>query len=435
MTMSRSMRMAVSMCVGLAGFLMYGCGQQQGTDINTVMVWHWMTDRDAAFKTLVEKYEKETGVRVEFLNYAPSESYQLKINAAVQTNTLPDIFGILDKKEVFGKFIKSGHVANLSAAMNADGGSWKNQFFSRALATNIFEENNLYGVKPGIYGIPLDVSNIQMLYNKKLFRKAGLDPSAPPKTWEEFIKAIRALKAVGISGLVSGWGEVWMIECFASNYAFNIMGEQKIFDTFKGNVPYTDPDWIKVFQIFEELRDEKALFSGIVTMVNKDAEQVFALERAAFAFNGSWCVNVYKGMNPDLEYGAMLPPRKSSRFPLKIWGGAGSSFILNAKSPRFKQTLAFARWITAKEQQAFLAESTNNLPSDKESLKDITPILAQFADDMDVVTHPSIWPLDEKPKVKEAFNKGIQLIIIGEKTPEAVAAEVQRVKRREEAKK
>ena len=37
--------------------------------------------------------------------------------------------------------------------------------------------------------------------------------------------------------------------------------------------------------------------------------QLFANNRALFAFNGSWCVNVYKGMNPDLEYGAMLPPR------------------------------------------------------------------------------------------------------------------------------
>ncbi|MBD3272333.1 MAG: hypothetical protein GF384_07335 [Elusimicrobia bacterium] len=50
---------------------------------------------------------------------------------------------------------------------------------------------------------------------------------------------------------------------------------------------------------------------------------------------------------------------------------------------------------------------------------------------MEVTTNPSIWPLDENSKVKEAFAKGIQSIIIGEKTPQHVAAEVQRVKERE----
>jgi hypothetical protein len=39
--------------------------------------------------------------------------------------------------------------------------------------------------------------------------------------------------------------------------------------------------------------------------------------------------------------------------------------------------------------------------------------------------------VSEFPAVIEAFDKGIQSIIIGEKTPEQVAAEVQRIKERE----
>ena len=71
-------------------------------------------------------------------------------------------------------FIKAGLVADLTDAMDADGGSWKNSLFDKALADKRFDAGNIYGVKPGIYGVPIDVTNEQMLYNKKLLSKAGI---------------------------------------------------------------------------------------------------------------------------------------------------------------------------------------------------------------------------------------------------------------------
>jgi ABC-type glycerol-3-phosphate transport system substrate-binding protein len=319
--------------------------------------------------------------------------------------------------------------------MNANEGDWKKSLFSSAVSVNEFSENNDFGVDPGIYGVPVDVMNIQILYNKDLFKKAGLDPDRPPKTWDEFLQAGRKLKQAGIIGMVSGWGEVWMIDCFASNYAYNIMGEEKYIDTIRGNVSYADPDWIRVFGLFKEMNDNYLLANGIVSMLNKYAEQMFANERAALAFNGSWCVNVYHGMNPNLNYGVFLPPPASNKFPLMIWGGAGTSFMVNARSANKEEAVRFLRWLTLKNQQAFLARATQNLPSNKKSLEDIPELLAQFADDMDRTIHPNDLPVSEFPRVIEARDKGIQSIIIGEKTPEEVALEVQAVKTREMEKK
>ena len=319
--------------------------------------------------------------------------------------------------------------------MNKDDGAWKNKLFAKALSVNEFEQGNSFGVKPGIYGVPIDVTNIQMLYNKDLFKAAGIDPSSPPKTWKDMIDINRKLKAKGIQGLVSGWGEIWMIDCFASNYAFNIMGKDKVLDTISGKIPYTDPDWIKVFDLFREMRDEGILASGIVTMVNKTAEQLFANNRAAFAFNGSWCVNVYKGMNPDLNYGAMLPPQASDKYLMTIWGGAGSSFMVNKQSKNIQEAVNFLKWITETKQQIYLSKETQNLPSNKYSLKDVPMVLSQFASAMDSTTHPSVWGVSEFPQVIEAFDKGIQSIIIGEKTPEELGRDIQAIKEREMAKK
>jgi ABC-type glycerol-3-phosphate transport system substrate-binding protein len=389
-----------------------------------------MTDREETLQNLTEQYEREkhSRVKIHLELYAPSKAYQYKVRAAAQTNTLPDIFGVLGETRDLASFIVSGHVSDISAALDADDGHWRKQFFPKALATTTFNEGNQYKVSPGTYGIPIDVTNIQMLYNKEIFKQAGLNPEEPPKTWEEFIDAWHKLAAAGKPGFVSGWGETWMIDCFASNYAFNIMGEQKVLDTFRGKVPYTDPGWIKVLEIFDAMRREGLLVPGVVTMVNKTAEQTFANNNAAFAFNGSWCVNVYKGMNPDLSYGVMLPPSISSRYPMKIWGGAGSSFVINAASPYKKEALDYLKWLTSPAQQAVLSRETMNLPSNRNSMNDLPPLLAGFAAGMDSTTHPSEWPVVEDPIVVERFDRGIQSILTGEKTPAEIAQEVQALK-------
>ncbi|MCM8758025.1 MAG: extracellular solute-binding protein, partial [Candidatus Omnitrophica bacterium] len=331
--------------------------------------------------------------------------------------------------------IKAGHILNLTSYMEKDNAKWRNSFFLNALAINEFFPDNVYGVEAGIYGVPIDIMTIQMLYNKDLFQKLGLNPEQPPVTFEEFLRIGEKIKTANLQGLVSGWGELWMIDCLANNYAFNIMGKDKVLATIRGEIPYTDPDWIKVFSLFKQMQEAGILVDGIVTMINKTAEQLFANEKAVFAFNGSWCVNVYRGMNPNLDYAVMLPPKVSEKFPRSIWGGAGSSFMVNANSKLKKEVIRFLKWLTDKEQQIFLSEATFNLPANKESLTQIHPRLAEFADDIEITTHPRIWGVSEFPRVIEAFDKGIQAIIIGEKTPEEVAREIQEIKEKELAKK
>ncbi len=424
--MKRILGMVLSLLV-----LCVGCNwfHKKQENLTTITVWHWMTDRDKAFIELAKQYEAQTGVKIKFELYAPADSYTQRIFASAQAKVLPDIYGILDKKENFASFIQNGFVADLTAEFQKDHAQWEQSLFPKALDVNRFKADNVYKVKPGIYGVPIDVTNEQMIYNKKLLAKAGI--ANPPKTFNEFLVAIEALKRVGIAGLVSGWGEMWMAECFASNYAFNIMGEEKVMATYRGEVPYTDPDWIKVFNIFKVLNQKGALMEGIVTKPNKDAEQDFALERAAFAFNGSWCVNVYHDMNPSLQYGVMLPPAINDQLPMMIWGGAGSSFVVNNSSPRKDKAIAFLKWLTAQKQQAYLSQVTRNLPANREALASIPQVLSEFAKVMDQTTHPTTWKYNELPGVVEKFDKGIQSIIIGEKSPEQVAQEVQEVKEKE----
>jgi len=125
-----------------------------------------MTDRDKAFQELAKKYEEQTGIKVQIDLYAPSDVYTRKITASAQAKVLPDVFGILEKKEVFATYIRNGYIADLTNFFKADGERWEKSLFEEALSVNRFDENNSYGIKAGIYGVPIDVSNQQMLYNK-----------------------------------------------------------------------------------------------------------------------------------------------------------------------------------------------------------------------------------------------------------------------------
>lgn len=405
-----------------------GCGKSgQAKGPAPLRVWHWMTDREDAFNELAKRYQQQTGTAVRFELYAPSDVYVQKVHAAAQTDGLPDVYGILGEMRDLASFVKAGHVLPLEDAMNQEGGAWRNALFTKALAVNAFGKSNVYDVTPGVYGVPIDVMNIQVYYNKKLLAKLGLDPNAPPETWKAFLDVGKPAKEQGLLGFVSGWAEAWLIDCFATDYAIHTMGEKRVAATYRGDVSYTDPDWINVLALFAQLRDSNLLAEGIVTMGNKRAEQLFANGQAVFAFNGTWGVNVYRSMNPDLEYGVMLLPKLVNR-PMVTWGGAGSSFFVNAKSPRANEAIAFLKWLTAEPQQQYLTEATQNIPSNRAAAAALPPALAAFADDMDATVHPRLFNVQEDSSVIEAFNKGIQSILIGELTPEQVAKQVERIK-------
>ena len=56
---------------------------------------------------------------------------------------------------------------------------------------------DIYTVDGKIYGIPRTGYSMGLIYNKKLFAKAGLDPEQPPTTWEELRADAKKIAALG----------------------------------------------------------------------------------------------------------------------------------------------------------------------------------------------------------------------------------------------
>jgi ABC-type glycerol-3-phosphate transport system substrate-binding protein len=398
---------------------------KEKTPKTDVVIWHWMTDRQAAFEKLADRYLKEKGIRVLFESCAPSDLYKAKVHAAAG-RCLPEIYSLLGDKRELASYINAGYIADLTDEMNK---GWKDIFFEKALLRNAYAEGNEWHVKPGIYGAPIDVNVTMLYYNKTLFEQAGLDPDKPPETWEQFIETGVKLRNAGIQPFVSGFGEGegWLAGVLASSYEWNLLGKDGVVDTINGKVKYTDPGWIRIFNLFDDMRKNNMYASCICALSNKEAETAFATGKAAMALNGSWAVNVYYGMNPNLDYGIIMPPKlEGAKYPMLVSGGEGSSLYVNPASPNKDKAIAFLKWLTEKDQQAFLTQETRNIPSNRDAAAELPSALKGFTENM-VNTFEAL-PVTEHREVINAVNTGLQAIITGEKTPEQIADEVQKLK-------
>jgi ABC-type glycerol-3-phosphate transport system substrate-binding protein len=92
-------------------------------------------------------------------------------------------------------------------------------------------------------------------YNKTLFEKAGLDPEAPPKTWDELLAACEKLKSAGIEplggGIQDGYWSEWYIT-HSLPQQLDSLGEAV--ELFIGDKDFRDPKYHQHWVKLEELK-------------------------------------------------------------------------------------------------------------------------------------------------------------------------------------
>ncbi|HEY0616391.1 MAG TPA: extracellular solute-binding protein [Kribbella sp.] len=93
------------------------------------------------------------------------------------------------------KIIKSKQAADISQYI----GSVKALADIRPDVQSVFKDGDKS------YGLPRNNYNMGLVYNRKLFTQAGLNPDAPPKTWAEVQEAAKKIAALGAG--YTGFGE------------------------------------------------------------------------------------------------------------------------------------------------------------------------------------------------------------------------------------
>ena len=99
---------------------------------------------------------------------------------------------------------------------------------------------NMSGGK--LWAMPQYLLGIPFVWNKAMFKKAGLNPNKGPKTWTEFLADAKKLKAAGFTpfgmGNKDGYGGAWFFSLIGKQ---NLNSINELKDAMIGKAKFSDP--------------------------------------------------------------------------------------------------------------------------------------------------------------------------------------------------
>ena len=164
----------------------------------TITYWHIFPEGDA-FKPVHDKLikdfnESQDEVYVEDLGISFFD-YLSKMDTAIPAGTGPDVGfnGLADSNFRAG----AGVIVNLDQYIEADKFDMT-QFYGASMDNVTYDGS--------VYGLPFVWGSRMLVYNKDMFRAAGLDPEKPPTTMEELEEYADKLTQLGDNGEIKVMG-------------------------------------------------------------------------------------------------------------------------------------------------------------------------------------------------------------------------------------
>lgn len=139
---------------------------------------------DAYSQRLVDTYNETHDAQVN-LTVIPDDNYQQKVGAAAGSGSLPDI---LAADVVYApNYVNQGIYSDITTEVK------ELNFYDSLVAASL----NAASVENSIYAVPHKVDSSLIIYNKDLYKKAGLDPENPPSNYEEIYEDAKAIRELG----------------------------------------------------------------------------------------------------------------------------------------------------------------------------------------------------------------------------------------------
>jgi|GEM_PF-5481546 len=332
------------------------------------------------------------------VTYTGVGNYDEQVKARMAAGTLPAVISIPGGNYGF-LLPKAGVMMDLSGK----------KFLSR-VKDGILDGQRLNGK---IYSLPIDLAAQGFIYNKKVFRDAGV---SVPRTWSELFAAFEKIKAKGITPLVIAGQDQWPLGISVMTIAVPfVYGPDPAFDqdVLSGKKHFTGPEWTNAMSIYAKL----------LTYANKDrndlnyglGNQKVATGEAACVIQGSWAVSGILSYNKNAELGFFLPPAMDGTKKNTMILGADSTIGVNANHPDREWALKFVEWLTTKDAVNMWTDNARTFSAMKGARAnfDSTAIDVQKYADSGVALYPlpnhmwflpNVWS-DWSQKLQE-FNAG-----------------------------
>lgn len=405
--------LALTACAGQSGGTSPTTSASASAEPAEITVWHYWDGTNAdTFDAMADEYEaSHPGVTIT-TSMIPNADFLTKLRASSTSKTLPDI-AIGDLVWV-PQINQIGTLADLKTLMPADTLADVNP----ALST--------FGTIDGKQvSVPVSANNLAYMYNKTLFKQAGLDPDKPPTTWEELMTYAKQItEKTGKPGYDlytqagdSGEGVTW-------NFQVNLWQAGGEFLTADNSAA-----------AFNTAAGKKAL-QFWVDLINSGTSPYgkwgeFEKGKGGSAQEGSWMVGIWAA-DPPFEFGVAKAPYPSDGKPATNLGGEQAMVFDNSEASA-KASADFLSWFLSAEQVTRWSEATGMLP--------VTNSVATSTDYLDWVnnTQPRLLPYVEQmadaharpntplyPKISLVFAQQIEKAFAGEATVDEALAEAEK---------
>lgn len=353
---------------------------------------------DATYQSVAKEFEaSHPGVTINIQTF-PFDTYQQKLLTAVKGGQGPDIMS-LDQPWV-PQFAESGVIQPLDKFISASSTVKQDSFFPAAWDSTQWKSKQ--------WAVPLgfDVWE-QLLWNPDLFKAAGLDPTKPPKTWDELLAAAKALTKNGGYGIVLPSAKPGIITVFNNSFIYSNGGA--IIDD-SGKVVIDSPQNLKTYTYLYKNLIQYAP-KGMTNMDQGAAEALFTSGKVAMMFDGNWSQETMAAQ-AKFKWQAEVPPVPNEGDTFHGATG-GWNLAVNAKTKDAQMAFDFIQFLTTtvKTQVAVAA----NTPAYKPAA---TVYLAkrQFPE---VLTAMSATGMPRPktavyPQVSEIQESGVQRMIQGD---------------------
>jgi sn-glycerol 3-phosphate transport system substrate-binding protein len=211
--------------------------------------------------------------------------------------------------------------------------------------------------------MPFNSSTPVMYYNKTLFKKAGLDPESPPKTWPELEAAAKKLLASGVKcGFTTAWQSWVQIENFSALHNVPIATKSNGFDGLDTVFQINSPLHVRHITAMGEWQKSKIFDYG---GRRSDSAPKFYTQECAMYMNSSAAQAGVRANAKDFEFGvSMLPyyPDVKGAPQNSIIGGATLWVLSGHPKETYKGVGLFFNYLSSAEVQAKWHQETGYLP-------------------------------------------------------------------------
>ncbi len=333
----------------------------------TLTLWTRMAEEAA--KPMFDAFETanpDIDLQVE---YIPGGKNQInKLIAAVAAGNAPDVVAL--DVVATEAFVRLDALLPLTDIIAANPNLSTDLFPPGPLKTGQFE-----GIQ---YALPFGGDASAVIYNKALFREAGLDPENPPATWDEFREAAKKL-TIDRDG--DGQPDVygflfvpsqpslttfhWLPYFWMAGGEFNDRAAMKYtFDSEAGVKALT-------YLMDMQLVDHVIPPSAIGAPAEADRQIELLQGRVAMIFDGPGVIQRTKRDAPDFELGIMPHPRMTADGPaVSFAGGDNIAIMANIDPAKIPVATKAIEWLTSVEGQRTWFETSAQLPVRKELLED-----------------------------------------------------------------